>query len=63
MFLSFVISKTGKVTDVKVLRGVDPAIDKEAIRVVAGMPDWKPGKQGIKAVSVSYQVPIKFMLQ
>ncbi|TLX70842.1 TonB family protein [Labilibacter sediminis] len=63
VYLSFVISKTGKVSDVKILRGVDPAIDKEAMRVVSGMPDWKPGKQGVKAVPVSYQVPIKFMLQ
>lgn len=63
VYLSFVIGKTGKVSDVRVVRGVDASIDKEAIRVVSGMPDWKPGKQGTKTVAVSYQVPMKFMLQ
>lgn len=63
VYLSFVIGKDGRVRDVKVLRGVDSSLDREAIRVVSGMPDWKPGKQGAKAVSVSYQVPINFKLQ
>ncbi len=63
VYLSFVIGKTGKVRDVKILRGVDPALNKEAIRVVSSMPDWKPGKQRNKFVSVSYQVPINFRLQ
>ena len=63
VYLSFVISKTGKVEKVAVLRGVDSSLDKEAIRVVSSMPDWKPGKQGTRPVAVSYQVPIKFMLQ
>ncbi len=63
VYLSFVIGKTGKVRDVKILRGADPSLDKEAIRVVSSMPDWKPGKQRNKFVSVSYQVPINFTLQ
>ncbi len=63
VYLSFVIGKTGKVRDVKILRGVDPSLDKEAIRVVSSMPDWTPGKQRNKYVSVSYQVPINFKLQ
>jgi len=63
VYLSFIISEKGKVTDVSVLRGVDPSLDKEAVRVVSLMPDWKPGKQGTKAVKVSYQVPIRFTLQ
>lgn len=63
VYLSFVISKTGKVEKVKILRGVATSIDNEALRVVSSMPDWKPGKQGTRHVAVSYQVPIKFTLQ
>ncbi len=63
VYLSFVINKVGKVVNVKILRGVDSSIDREALRVVSSMPDWKPGRQGTQAVSVSYQVPIKFALQ
>ncbi len=63
VYLSFVISKTGKVEKVQILRGVDNSIDREALRVVSSMPDWKPGKQGTRPVAVSYQVPIKFTLQ
>lgn len=63
VYLNFVISKTGKVENVGILRGVDSSIDKEAMRVVASMPDWTPGKQGTRKVAVSYQVPIKFTLQ
>lgn len=44
------------------MRGVDPSLDAEALRVVSSMPDWKPGKQDGKAVSVSYTVPINFAL-
>lgn len=61
--LSFVISKTGKVEKVQIVRGVDASIDREAVRVVSSMPDWKPGRQGTRYVAVSYQVPIKFTLQ
>ena len=63
VFVGFVIGKKGEVTNVKVLRSVDPYLDKEAIRVVKSMPRWKPGKQRGKAVKVSYQVPIKFILR
>lgn len=63
VFVSFVVDRTGKVTRVQVARSVDPALDKEAIRVVSAMPDWSPGRQGGKAVAVSYTVPIKFKLQ
>ncbi|OFX57892.1 MAG: energy transducer TonB [Bacteroidetes bacterium GWA2_30_7] len=62
IFVGFVIDKTGKVTEVKILRGVDPYLDKEALRVVNNMPSWSPGKQRGKPVKVSYQVPIKFTL-
>lgn len=62
VFVQFVIDKKGKVTDVQIARGVDPYLDKEALRVVKGMPSWKPGKQRGKAVKVSYIVPINFKL-
>ncbi len=63
VYVSFVVNTKGKVTDVKIARGVDPNLDKEAIRVVNAMPEWKPGKQRGKAVKVSYTVPINFVLQ
>ncbi|MCU4166114.1 energy transducer TonB [Carboxylicivirga caseinilyticus] len=63
VYVSFVVNTKGAVTDVKIARGVDPNLDKEAIRVVNSMPAWKPGKQRGKAVKVSYTVPINFVLQ
>ena len=62
VFVSFVVDKTGKVTKVKVLRGVDKYLDAEAVRVVQSMPKFKPGKQRGKAVNVQYNVPINFKL-
>jgi periplasmic protein TonB len=63
VFVSFVVSAKGSVEAVKIARGVDPNLDKEAIRVVMAMPAWKPGKQRGKPVKVSYTVPINFVLQ
>ncbi len=60
---SFVIDATGKVTDVNVVRGLDPALDAEAIRVVSGMPTWKPGRQNGKDCAVQYAVPITFSIE
>ncbi|MFP4664917.1 MAG: TonB family protein [Bacteroidales bacterium] len=62
VFVHFVIDTNGRVSNVSVARGVDPALDKEAMRVVRMMPDWKPGKQGGKAVAVTYILPISFDL-
>lgn len=62
VFVQFVIGKDGKVTDVQLLRGVDPYLDKEALRVVSAMPAWKPGSQRGKPVKVSFQIPINFKL-
>lgn len=62
VFVGFVIDKDGSVTNVRVLRSVDPYLDSEAERVVKSMPAWKPGKQRGKAVKVQYQVPINFKL-
>ncbi|MCF8374019.1 MAG: TonB family protein [Bacteroidales bacterium] len=62
VYISFIVSTKGKVTNVKIARGIDPALDKEAIRVIEGLPDFSPGKQRGKAVKVSYTVPINFKL-
>lgn len=61
--VSFVIGKDGSVSDVKVVRGKDPSLDKEAVRVVSKMPKWNPGKQNGQNVRVSYTLPVKFQLQ
>ncbi|MDP2337821.1 MAG: M56 family metallopeptidase [Bacteroidota bacterium] len=63
VFVTFVIGKDGSVKDVKIVRGVDPLLDTEALRVVKSMPKWTPGKQGGKEVAVQYTVPINFKLQ
>lgn len=60
---SFVVEKDGSITDVQVVRGVDPSLDKEAVRVIQSMPKWKPGKQRGKAVRVRFTLPIVFRLQ
>ncbi len=58
----FIIDKQGNTSDVEVVQGVDPSLDKEAIRLIEEMPRWKPGKQRGKPVSVEYTVPINFRL-
>ena len=63
VYIAFVIDKTGKVTDVSLSRGVHTALDNEALRVISGMPDWKPGKQREKPVRVSFTIPVRFALQ
>lgn len=62
LYVKFIISKTGEVTNVTVLNPVNPIIDKEAMRVVRSMPNWKPGIQKGEAVRVQYIIPIKFNL-
>ena len=61
--VSFVVERDGSITDVKVVRSVDPSLDKEAVRVVKSMPRWIPGKQNGQAVRVKYNVPVAFRLQ
>lgn len=61
--VGFVVERDGSITDVKILRGVDPSLDREAMRVVESMPRWNPGKQNGSAVRVKYQVPVSFRLQ
>ena len=60
---TFVVEKDGSITDVRVVKSVDPSLDKEAMRVVKGMPKWIPGKQNGSAVRVKYTVPVTFRLQ
>ena len=60
---TFVVEKDGSITDVRVVKSVDPSLDKEAARVVKGMPKWIPGKQNGSAVRVKYTVPVTFRLQ
>jgi len=59
----FVVERDGSITDVKVVRGVDPDLDREAVRVIKSMPKWIPGKQNGKSVRVRYTCPINFTLQ
>lgn len=59
----FVVYEDGTIRDVKVVRGVDPSLDKEAIRVIENMPKWTPGNQRGRAVKVRYTLPINFRLQ
>ncbi len=60
---TFVVERDGSITDVRVIKSVDPSLDKEAVRVVKGMPKWIPGKQNGSAVRVKYTVPVTFRLQ
>lgn len=59
---SFVVNKDGSVSDAEIVRGVDPSLDVEALRVINTFPNWKPGKQKGKTVNVKYTVPITFRL-
>jgi len=61
--LQFVVDTDGSVRDVKVIRGVDPALDKEAVRVVSSSPKWTPGRQRDKPVKVRYIFPVIFQLR
>ena len=60
--VSFVVGKDGHISDVTVLRSVDPSLDKEAVRVIRNMPRWTPGKHGGEPVKVRYNVPVSFRL-
>ncbi len=63
VYVTYVIDKDGKPTDIKVLRGVGAGLDEEAIRVIKAMPAWSPGKQRGRAVQVRYNLPVKFTLR
>ena len=63
VMLQFTVNPDGSVSNVKVLRGVDASLDKEAVRVVSSSPKWTPGKQRDRAVKVSYTFPVIFQLR
>jgi protein TonB len=62
VYVTFVVDKNGNVTNATIVRGIDPALDNEALRVINSLPKWTPGKQRGIPVSVSYTVPINFTL-
>ncbi len=61
--VGFVVERDGSISHVQILRGVDPSLDKEAMRVVKSMPKWNPGMQNGSPVRVKYNVPVQFKLQ
>ena len=61
--VGFIVERDGSVASVEIRKSVDPALDKEALRVVKSMPRWKPGKQQGKAVRTRFSVPVVFRLQ
>jgi len=63
VYVTFVVDKDGSTKNAKIARGVDPALDAEALRVVSSLPKWMPGKQKGQAVAVQYTVPINFKLE
>jgi TonB family protein len=62
VYVSFVVSMEGKIVDSKVISGITPELDQEALRVIALMPDWKPGTASGNPVKVQYILPIDFVL-
>lgn len=61
--MQFTVNPDGSVSNVKVLRGVDPSLDQEAVRVISMSPKWTPGKQRDRAVKVTYTFPVIFQLR
>ena len=62
VYVSFVVEKDGTVSNVKLLKGIGGGCDEESIRIVKGMPKWKPGIQNGKTVRVLFNMPIYFKL-
>jgi len=63
VFVQFVVNTDGRVSDATVVRGVDPSLDREAVRVVMASPPWTPGRQRGEPVRVAFTFPINFVLQ
>ena len=63
VFVTFVVEKDGKITNVKALRGIGGGCDEEAVRVISMMPNWVPGKQKGKPVRVQFNIPVQFKLE
>ncbi|MDD3870815.1 MAG: energy transducer TonB [Bacteroidales bacterium] len=62
VYVSFVINRRGELTNISILRSVDPSLDEEVIRALKAAPKWEPGKQRGKPVNVSFSIPIRFIL-
>lgn len=62
VYVTFVVEKDGKISGARVLRGIGSGCSEEALRVVSGMPNWRPGKQRGQEVRVQYNLPIRFKL-
>ena len=62
VYVTFVVEKDGRITSVKVLRGIGGGCDEEAVRVIKKMPSWKPGKQRGRSVRVQFNMPVRFVL-
>ena len=63
VLVEFVVEKDGKLSNIKVIRSADPALDAEAVRVISKMPKWKPGTQRGKKVRSTFRLPINFQLK
>jgi len=63
VYVKFVVNKDGSITNIQVIRGVDPSLNKEAVKTIKSAPKWKPGSQRGKPVRVRFSVPIVFELQ
>ena len=63
VIVQFVITATGSIANVNVTRGLEPSLDKEAVRVISSMPKWTPGRQNGTAVNVRYTLPVTFRLK
>jgi protein TonB len=63
VMIKFVVGKNGQIRDAEVVKHLTTDLDAEALRVVRNMPAWKPGRQNGRAVSVSYMLPVKFVLK
>ena len=62
VFITFIVEKDGRITNVKVLRGLGGGLDEESVRVIKSMPIWEPGRQRGKAIRCQFIMPIRFML-
>ena len=62
VLVTFIVNKDGAIVEPEVVKSVNPSLDKEALRVISGMPNWKPGSQRGKPVRVKYTVPVNFRL-
>ncbi len=62
VYVNFVINSIGEVTNIQLSKGIDDECDKEALRVTGKMPNWKPGRQNGRAVSVRYSLPLRFSI-